>query len=393
MNNVLIATLAIAILGVASVGNNLGLDQDQNAYGYGTIWCKWGSSTVTWKAGANYSSTNYGDTKLAIANINDVGSSLFLDETTGTPNINYYNWSDLNNLGWNGYTSISRVGSTCASATVFISNPATGGFSSQQRQNTIAHETLHAVGLDHTPSDSSWKTSLMYPTAANYNDHNIFVPTLDDIRALQSGSSYGSATSTSQCNTSVQSGSVTYTGTCSSGNPALPMTEKVTTAGSANRAFAYDSSTSLPSLTTLITTKVQPNTVYRFSTGVHTNTNVADGGSRYGTIEVDNDGFKAAWSFLGLTQTASIGTATPSTTKTYFLELVLQDGKTAAAYVFEDNGSASTAPTFIGKATFTPSGSWSGTKYTGTGVWTDSGSNPKSDYQVKEHFNRQKSYT
>jgi hypothetical protein len=59
----------------------------------------------------------------------------------------------------------------------------------------------------------------------------------------------------------------------------------------------------------------------------------------------------------------------------------------------KDDGSQTTAPTWLGKATFTPSGSWSGTKYTGTGVWTDSGSNPKSDYQVKEFFNRQKSYT
>jgi hypothetical protein len=67
--------------------------------------------------------------------------------------------------------------------------------------------------------------------------------------------------------------------------------------------------------------------------------------------------------------------------------------KEAAVWAFKDDGSQTTAPTWLGKATFTPSGSWSGTKYTGTGVWTDSGSNPKSDYQVKEFFNRQKSYT
>jgi hypothetical protein len=173
------------------------------------------------------------------------------------------------------------------------------------------------------------------------------------------------------------------------------MTEKVTTAGSGNRAFAADSSGSilLPSSNTvLIGTKVNPSTLYRFSTGIHTNTNVADGASRYGTIELNNDGVKAAWSYLGSTQTSTLcGSPCVSTGTTYYLQLVMQNGQNAAAYAYLNDGGGTTPPTYLGKASFTPgTSSWSGSMNIGTGVWTDSGSNPLSNYVVSEYHDRRK---
>mgnify|MGYP001549919227 CR=1 FL=1 len=232
----------------------------------------------------------------------------------------------------------------------------------------------------------------MYTDASNWSTYKIFVPTLDDIRGAQAV--YGSTTSTSECSTFTQSGSVTYTGSCSAGSPALPMTVKVTTAGSGNRALATDSSgSSLPSSNTvLMIAKVQPSTLYRFSQGIHTNSNVADGSSRYATVELDDGGIKAAWSdTLGLTETSTLWGTTPSTSTTYFLELVVENANSEAAYAYQDDGSASTPPTFLGKATFdTGTSSWSGTKYFGSGAWTDSGSNPLSNYSVKEYDDKRK---
>jgi hypothetical protein len=385
----------VFILGIIATLDVIGTNPVQQASAYVTTGCYFGSSTVTWRAGANLTSTYATDLRYAIADHNNDGTNVFFDEVTSGGNLIAYTWNHPETTA-RGVTFLpagcsGSYGSSTVS--VLINDPVVSGFTSQKRQATWSHELGHALGLDHpTGSGTNYEATNMKPTATSYDTYGIFYPVLDDIRGI--ASIYGMSTSTSQCNTSTQSGSVTYTGTCSSSNPALPMTEKVTTAGSSNRAFAYDSTTSLPSVgTILITSKVQPNTLFRFSTGVHTNTNVADGGSRYGTIEVDNDGFKAAWSFLGLTQTATISSSTPSTTTIYFLELVMQDGKSASAHVYQDNGGGSTPPTYIGKATFTPSGSWTGTKYTGTGVWTDSGSNPKSDYTVSQHFNKQKSYT
>lgn len=348
--------------------------------------CKWSSNTVTWKS-INMTATDLADTKLAIANWNDVGSNLFLDETTTGQNIATYsvNRPDLTStLGFTTYTPCS--GTFTGVVSIYINDALTNSFSSQKRQNVAAHEFGHAVGLDHPGA----LTTLMYSTNTSYTTYNIFVPVLDDIRGVQDW--YGIPSSTSECTAFNQNGVVTYTGTCSASNPALPMTETVTTAGAQNRAFASDSTSgrSLPSAdTALITVKVKPNTLYRYSMGIHTDSNVASQTSRFATIEIRDSNIVASWTSGGVAQTSAIWVGTPSTTTTYFLELVVQNGKPAAAYAYKDDAS----PTWLGKASFTPGLAWSGTKYIGTGVWTDGTSNPKSDYTVSQYYDRLKSYT
>lgn len=384
-----IGAIVIFLLGANSAFHSFNINIAPEASAYTTPLCAWSSTAVTWKAGANLTATNLSDMKLAVTDINDVGSSLSLSQVTSSENIDVYDWnhpefSTINGITWTGHT-----GSTCNSASIAINTPVTSGYTSEHRQLVEAHEMGHAVGLLHATDQHT----MMYADDSSYTTYNIFVPVLDDIRALQS--SYGTATSTSECWTFTQSGSVTYTGTCSSTNPALPMTDKVTTAGTQNRAFASDTPTgsSLPSSNTVVlTTKVQPSTLYRFSTGAHTNSNVADGASRYATVELDDGGIKAAWSDgLGLTETSTLWSGTPSTSTTYFLELVISNANSEAAYAYKDDGGGSTAPTFLGKASFdTGISSWSGSKYLGTGAWTDSGSNPLSNYSVKEYFNKLK---
>lgn len=364
--------------------------EDANAY---NLKCAMASNTIKWNTLSALSSQDVTDANTAVANWSDMPVNVSFQKVTSGEVIDFTKVNEGNN-----FITAHTDPFTCSSG--FMSTPEvitlnsyyTDSDSPEQRQNTMAHEFGHAIGLMHSTGTYAPET-LMYVDATNWSTYKIFVPTLDDIRGAQA--LYGSTTSTSECWTFTQSGSVTYTGTCSSTNPALPMTEKVTTAGSGNRAFASDSpsGSSLPSSNTVVTiAKVQPSTLYRFSQGIHTNSNVADGTSRYATVELDNDGIKAAWSdSFGLTETSTLWSGTPSTSTTYFLELVAENANSEAAYAYQDDGGGSTPPTFLGKTTFdTGISSWSGTKYFGTGAWTDSSSNPLSNYNVKEYDNRLK---
>ncbi|HKU50075.1 MAG TPA: hypothetical protein VJP79_09000 [Nitrososphaera sp.] len=244
----------------------------------------------------------------------------------------------------------------------------------------------------------------MYFDSTPYDSYGIFAPTLDDIRGVTSSSLYGGGIAkTPQCfEHNSSGGDVIWTGTCSSSNAALPMTEKTTVAGT-HRAFASQTNLGqvMPSVgAVLMTVKVKPTTAYRFSLGIHSTNNVADSTNRMATIELDNTGIKASYVNTGGTvSTTTIWSGTPSTSTTYFLEVVAVKSTTgltvAGVYAYIDNGSGAVEPTFLGSAKFTSGINWNtyGTMHFGTGVWTDSSSNPLSNYQVSEYYNRMRSYT
>jgi hypothetical protein len=379
----------------------------QKADGYIAYPCEHPSSTILYRTSSGMSTGYLTPIRYAVATWNDVPSTMFLDATTSGERI-FIEAASLGFFGPLGQTAFlnSQICNPSTgdlnTSTITLNTDLLAGAEMEKIQAVAGHELGHAIGLDHTGSGTNAVKTLMYATIDQYNSYGIFVPTLDEIRAIQFVYGGGIA-KTPECSEHNSSGGdIVYTGTCSSSNAALPMTEKVTTAGT-HRAFASQTSggQAMPSVgTVLMMTKVKPSTLYRFSLGIHSTNNVADSSNRMATIELDNDGIKVSYVNTGGTvTTTTIWSGTPSTTTTYFLEVVAEKSTTgltaAAVYAYKDDGGGSTPPTYLGSARFTSGINWGtySTMHFGTGVWTDSSSNPLSNYQVSEYYNRMRSYT
>ncbi len=401
--------LLSALLVLAAIAPLTQMHPVQSAEAYMLYGCKHPSSTITYRTASGMSTSYLTPIQYAIATFNDVPANFFLDSVTSGGRI-YIETAALGAFGPLGQTAFAN-GQICDpgtgnlnTSTVTLNTDLLAFEGMEKRQAVAAHEIGHAIGLAHSGSSSNAQKTLMYATISMFDTYHIFVPTLDEVRALQSSTLYGGGIAkTPECYEHNSSGGdVEYTGTCSSSNAALPMTEKVTTAGT-HRAFASETQNgqSMPSVgTVLMMTKVKPNTLYRFSLGIHSTNNVADSSNRMVTVELDNDGIKASYvNTGGSVTTTTIWSGSPSTSTTYFLEVVAEKSTTglttAAVYAYQDDGGGSTAPTYLGSARFTSGINWNtySTMHFGTGVWTDNSGNPLSNYTVSEYYNRMRSYT
>ncbi len=358
------------------------------AQGYVLYSCKWSTSTITWKS-INLTSTNLADTKDAIAHWNDAGQNLFIDQTTGTPKLEYYSVT-RSDVTWLGLTVSQCLVPNYTLSTIYLNNFKIAG-DRIKAVTTSAHETGHAIGLDHTQtSDSDGGGALMWPVISSRISAQ-----LDDVRA--SKAVYGSKTSTSECTELNVNGDVTYTGTCSGSNPALPMTEAVTSATSTSKAFARttSSATTLPSNGALVmTAKVKANTVGKFIMGAFTSTDINNSLNRVAAIEMSSDGFWLTRSSTSGFVRSQISSTAPIVGQVYYLVLVIRDDQMSGGYVDKDNGGPTDPPTFLGNPVFTSVQlPWSSSVYYGTGAYTTGTGQPLSSYTVSEYYNLLKSYT
>ncbi|MDW8000995.1 MAG: hypothetical protein RMI32_08345 [Candidatus Nitrosocaldus sp.] len=242
----------------------------------------------------------------------------------------------------------------------------------------------------------------MQHSCTSYTAYKIFAPTLDEIRGTQNR--YGIVTSTSTCTPFTRNGSVTYNGTCSSNNPALPMNLKVLQAGNNNYAFAsqYSSSQPLPSVgTVMMMTKVNANTPHHFSIGIHTTSNFDDPYNRMITLSLDKsvrNGVQTSYIDTGGNlKTVYLWQGTISTSPTYFLQIVIQRGSfssPAGVYAYLDDNGGSTPPTYLGSRLVRSGILWNSYNiYYAVGVWSDNEYRLLSDHTVREYYNRLRSYS
>lgn len=283
-------------------------------------------------------------------------------------------------------------------ATVTLNTSLLDTASNLKKVATAAHELGHVLGLGHTNfanSSTYDQQTLMYPSSIYFDTYNIFYPTLDEIRGVQSW--YGTVAKTPECSEFKVNGDVIHTGTCSSSNAAMPITEKILAAGTGNAlASQFSSAQSIPaSDVIMMVAKVKPTVSKQSFMGVFTATSMSTS-NRFMSIMADDttSGWKVSRTTAsgGGASNSSLCTSCPiSTSTTYFIQIVMIGGEDAGIAVYKDDGGGTnnTPPTWLGSLLRTPNMSWGSTVYYGTGVKSPTSSNTiLSNWDVKEYYNR-----
>ena len=271
--------------------------------------------------------------------------------------------------------------------------------------HVLAHELGHVLGL---AAQVQVQCSLEEKSIYLSEQCGVDFPVADDIKGVSA--LYGWAGDTRFAGSADANGfSIDFSGSggfqCEPCEP--PVTLLNTLAGTNYHAEVLNN-TSLPSSNVaLMMGYVTPNTVYRFHMGWLNGlaAPATDTSARFATIELDNDAIKFVSSFAG-TQTMSATGAVSGTS--YFVELAIEVDNSdiskikvhADGYVFQGSmQSGNGTETFVGHwggyltgscgLGCTNTAKWSQAGTMDSAVWTDSSSNPKSNYRLDHFWNLQ----
>lgn len=398
----------IAILTLVSILPYLNINLHQEASAYVLLPCRQATNTVLWRAMANLTAVDLAATQRSIAAWNNIRANVFLDQVTTGEHIQVYSANLPNSPGTLGYALILCNGTNLVNPTeVALNDFSTNSFTNHHREQVMTQEIGHALGLHHSDEGNTFPyndQTIMYSFDTSYTTYKLFVPVLDDIRALAAW--YGNVTSTSQCNALPAwqvNGQVTYSGTCSGTNPALPMTERITVAGSGNRAYASEFSTAqnLPTATgmVLMNAKVTPSAVRNNIFGITTSPDITLLPNRFMMMRAQSVGWQVINSDTGGTSwIVSLCSCAPVIGQQYWIQIVAYNGDKwgAEVYLNDGGGTDHRPPTRIASKEFNPTGGglpWTSTVYYGTGVYQGGSSSTLANWSVHEFMNRLRSWT
>lgn len=353
-------------------------------YGTGAGWgfvgpCRWGH-TVYYYNGASTSDSS--EVSNGAAEWSSVNANLNLVQVTN-PTLASIRIYSANN-GSAGVTGQTFPGGASCSGTGIFSGymrillydnnkkHANGSpYNFGENESVATHEIGHALGFAHS-GYSEW--NLMYPTDARYEDHHVIGPMMDDIRGAVS--IYGESLSyslTSSNNVNAQ------TNWPAGGTSQLGGIEVKINSGQQGHALAYQLSTiSLPSTARVLSYEIDSKTLYRGSIGFWASTDPTDITKRVANAEIDSDGIKVGhttdtsccYSWTTISSTVNANHA-------YFVELILQkENSVYTEYLFVYDY---TANSWVGEGDNSIYNGW-GSFYVGHAAWTDSTTNPASDY-------------
>ncbi len=360
--------------------------------------CKWGTLPVTYYEDSSLSTADTPSVGLAALAWNDVPSLLTITQVSSQSNNNDIVVSSINDASksWDGQTVYSCSPSgfvTPVSITLndyqlnleINVNQLAAGYQ-DLAMSVAGHEMGHAFGLDH----SQVQQSLMWYSSTRWFNYRIFVPVVDDVRAL--AGVYGWAQDTSFSAEVYPPNSAP----CSS-LPCYPPYYLTIPSPSPTFTETFVQSALPSSHLALMFAYVTPITLHRFHMGWEKYSNdPTDTLNRYATLELDDDGAKfVSVTNGGATTTIQtfVGSNQISASSSYFLELLVECCSELKATAFAFMGSPFTSnggEVYLGNF---DSGSgiidgWTSANYFDTSVWTGS-SDPASNYQVNEFWNFQ----
>lgn len=245
-------------------------------------------------------------------------------------------------------------------------------------QSTMAHELGHALGLQHPVAD----TTLMYGNSNRYGLHKIIMPTPDDLEGLEA---QGYLRRVSALNTS----SLTTGGAINRYANGSISRVMVSIDGTSQYAYAHDSWTRGTNWRgSGATAEITPNVVYRGSLRIGPNSNPTDTTARVGSIELNDGGIRLSYTKPDNTLQISTISATPAAAGTkYWASLrwvpseTTADGAALYAHVYRESDNVLLGHLKIASVS-QKYGSVAGTYRSGVAAWTDTSSNPNSEYSV-----------
>lgn len=343
--------------------------------GYNQLSYYWYSDTV------NYDDTSLnviakGDLALVVANIMDTKIDVTLEDGSGDIELEtvYESTGDWYRVP--GATEPTYSGTEYTAAEIGINSYYTGSYTSQKRQCVIAHEMLHALGLDHASSEFA----LMYPYLDDvYDDNEIFIPVFDDIAGLSTYSRFGPKAKTSFYY-DYQSSSYGHVDPDPPGG-SYPVDIWINPAGTSKYSSVFEQSRYLPdSDTLLMSAKVNCDTLGRYSMGIFLDYDYTD---PMMVIEITTAQMKLKNSSGYVNVKDDNGSnVVPDDDTDYWLYLVVQDWEQAYVYVYSGAGG-----TYEGRADLDLDDQWSSQVYLGHSVYTGSSVSSKPDVTISEWYN------